>query len=145
MMYRCGWGSKPGQERVLAVEITRSGFEWALEHACLSHYDAAHHDDRRIWTRRLKTSPVRMQWDPERSLRLQPLPHRSLQFGLSGQAVARYVDEWTISITDVTPTAATIHDLLRQGNDQAATDLRPIERVYPVPAHLATIIDASPG
>jgi hypothetical protein len=30
MMYRCGWASKPGQEHVLAVEITRAGFEWAL-------------------------------------------------------------------------------------------------------------------
>jgi len=27
MMYRCGWATKPGQERVLAVEITRAGFE----------------------------------------------------------------------------------------------------------------------
>jgi hypothetical protein len=27
MMYRCGWVTKPGQERVLAVEITRSGFD----------------------------------------------------------------------------------------------------------------------
>ncbi|MGW3631330.1 DUF4291 family protein, partial [Streptomyces sp. NPDC005122] len=38
MMYRCGWGSKEGQETVLAVEITREGFEWALRQVCLSHY-----------------------------------------------------------------------------------------------------------
>src|SRR5262245_45178146 len=37
MMYRSGWGSAQGQERVLAVEITRDGFEWALSHSCLSH------------------------------------------------------------------------------------------------------------
>src|SRR5262245_29151916 len=38
MMYRCGWGYKDsGQERVLAIDISRSGFEWALEHSCLSH------------------------------------------------------------------------------------------------------------
>ena len=36
MMYRCGWATKPGQERVLAVDITREGFEWALSHSCLS-------------------------------------------------------------------------------------------------------------
>ncbi|SCL54283.1 protein of unknown function [Micromonospora yangpuensis] len=30
LMYRCGWATKPGQEHVLAVEITRDGFEWAL-------------------------------------------------------------------------------------------------------------------
>jgi Domain of unknown function (DUF4291) len=27
MMYRCGWGRKPGQERVLRIEISRAGFE----------------------------------------------------------------------------------------------------------------------
>ncbi|MER5663186.1 DUF4291 family protein, partial [Streptomyces mirabilis] len=30
MMYRCGWATKAGQETVLAIEITRDGFEWAL-------------------------------------------------------------------------------------------------------------------
>lgn len=38
-MYRPGWATKPGQECVLAVKITREGFEWALAHAALSHYE----------------------------------------------------------------------------------------------------------
>jgi hypothetical protein len=33
MMYRCGWATEPGQEHVLAIEITRSGFERALARA----------------------------------------------------------------------------------------------------------------
>lgn len=37
MMYRCGWGTKEGQETVLAVDISRRGFDWALKHSCLSH------------------------------------------------------------------------------------------------------------
>jgi Domain of unknown function (DUF4291) len=74
MMYRCGWATKHGQERVLAIEITRVGFEWALAHACLSHFDPAHHRDRGAWSQCLKASPVRVQWDPERSLRLAALP-----------------------------------------------------------------------
>jgi Domain of unknown function (DUF4291) len=81
MMYRCGWATKAGQERVLAIEITRAGFEWALAHACLSHFDPAHHRDRGAWSQHLKASPVRVQWDPERSLRLAALPYRSLQVG----------------------------------------------------------------
>jgi hypothetical protein len=36
MMYRSGWGTKEGQETVLAVEITRDGFDWSLRHTCLS-------------------------------------------------------------------------------------------------------------
>jgi len=96
MMYRCGWATKPGQEHVLAVEITRAGFEWALARACLSHYDRQLYENKADWSRQLKTSPARVQWDPERSLQLQALPYRSLQLGLSGEAVDRYVDEWTV-------------------------------------------------
>ncbi|MEV6492553.1 DUF4291 domain-containing protein, partial [Actinoplanes sp. NPDC051633] len=128
MMYRCGWAEKPGQERVLAIEISREGFEWALSRACLSHYDPAFHPDRDSWSRALRTSPVRIQWDPERSLRLQPLPHRSLQVGLAGEAVDRYVDEWIVSITDVTPTARAIRAALADGDPDAAAGLLPPER-----------------
>jgi hypothetical protein len=143
MMYRCGWAEKPGQERVLAIEITRTGFEWALTHACLSHFDRARHDDRSEWSRKLKASPVRVQWDPERSLRLAPLPYRSLQVGLSGEAVYRYVDEWTVAVTDVTPSVREIRDLLHAGDERAAVDLLPSERPYPLPAEVSAVIGAS--
>ncbi|MEV6553026.1 DUF4291 domain-containing protein [Streptomyces sp. NPDC051597] len=113
MMYRCGWGTKEGQETVLAVEITRQGFAWALAHACLSHYVQDLHADHAEWKRQLKRAPARVQWDPERDLRLQPLAHRSLQLGLSGEAAHLYADEWIVSIKDVTPLARTIHAHVR--------------------------------
>ena len=143
MMYRCGWATKPGQERVLAVEITRGGFEWALEHACLSHFDPACHRDRRAWSQQLKVSPVRVQWDPERSIRLGALPYRSLQVGLCGEAVDRYVEEWIVAVTDVTATVQAIHESLRGGDEQTALALLPTERPYPLPAPTAAIITAS--
>ncbi|MFF7852741.1 DUF4291 family protein [Streptomyces sp. NPDC007904] len=131
MMYRCGWGTKPGQETVLAVEIARDGFEWALRNACLSSYVHGLHSDRSTWQRRLKRSPARVQWDPERDLHLRPLPYRSLQLGLSGEAVERYADDWTVSIRDVTPLAHEIHGLVSSGDLDAATLLLPEERPYP--------------
>lgn len=133
MMYRCGWGTKEGQETVLAVEITREGFEWALRHACLSHYRPGVHADRAAWQRRLRRAPARVQWDPERDLDLRPLPHRSLQLGLSGEAARRYADEWTVSVTDVTGLAHDIHGLLRDGRPEEARRLLPRESPYPVP------------
>ncbi|KOG65286.1 DUF4291 domain-containing protein [Streptomyces varsoviensis] len=132
MMYRCGWGTKESQETVVAVEITREGFEWALEHACLSHYERGLHADRAAWQRQLRRAPARVQWDPERDLRLQPLPHRSLQLGLAGEAARRYADEWTVAITDVTPLARTVHERVRAGELEAARELLPRERPYPV-------------
>ncbi|MEX2984908.1 DUF4291 domain-containing protein [Streptomyces sp. C36] len=131
MMYRCGWAAKEGQETVLAVEISREGFEWALRNACLSHYERGLHPDAAEWKRRLRQAPTRVQWDPERDLRLQALPYRSLQLGLAGEAARRYADEWTVSITDVTPLAAEIRRHVHEGALDDAARLLPDERPYP--------------
>lgn len=128
----CGWGIKEGQETVLAIEISREGFEWALEHACLSHYEHGLHVGRATWKRQLKWAPARVQWDPERDLRLRPLAHRSLQLGLAGEAARLYADEWTVSITDITSLAHTIHAHVQAGDLDAARQLLPRERPYPV-------------
>ncbi|MEV0127781.1 DUF4291 domain-containing protein [Dactylosporangium sp. NPDC050688] len=130
MMHRSGWATKEGQEHVLAVRLRRDGFDAAVAGACLSHYVPGVHASREAWARQLRTSPVRVQWDPERSLQLQPLEHRSLQLGLSGEAVHRYVDEWTAGITDVTELAHTVHDLVRAGRLDEARALLPAEAPY---------------
>ncbi|MBK3580845.1 DUF4291 domain-containing protein [Streptomyces sp. MBT65] len=131
MMYRCGWGAKTGQETVLAIEISRDGFEWALHNACLSSYVRGVHPDRATWQRQLKRAATRVQWDPERDLHLQPLPYRSLQLGLSGEAARRYADEWTIAIRDVTPLAHNLHALVSRGELDSAMRLLPQELPYP--------------
>ncbi len=131
MMYRCGWGAKAGQETVLAIEITRDGFEWAVRHACLSSYAPGVHPDQATWQQLLKRAPARIQWDPERNLHLRPLPFRSLQLGLSGEAVRRYADEWITTIRDVTPLAHEIHTRVANGDVDSATRLLPQEHPYP--------------
>ncbi len=73
-MYRCGWATKPGQERVLAIRLARSGFEEALSLASLSHFDPAVYENREGWSQRKSASAVRVQWDPERDANLEPLP-----------------------------------------------------------------------
>lgn len=132
MMYRCGWAAKEGQTTVLAVEISRDGFDWALRNACLSNYVRGVHPDRADWQRQLKRAPARVQWDPERDLRLRPLPYRSLQLGLTGEAARRYADEWTVAIRDVTPLAHEIQALVRDGDLDSAAGRLPREHVYPV-------------
>jgi hypothetical protein len=129
MMHRSGWATKPGQERVLAVRICRDGFEWALRHSSLSH-DAA----------RRPACPVRVQWDPERSLQLEPLGHRAIQIGIGGEAVGRYVDEWITGLSDVTPLAREIHELVEAGKLDAARGRLPRERPYELPADLQAVV-----
>ncbi|MFI5807879.1 DUF4291 domain-containing protein [Streptomyces sp. NPDC051561] len=133
MCYRSGWATKPDQEVVLAVELRREGFDWALRNAVLSHYDRRIHPDRAAWQRELKRTPARVQWDPERDMRLQPLPYRSLQLGLSGEASRRYADEWTVRIRDVTPLVRTLGSMVRSGRPEDAELLMLVESVYPEP------------
>ncbi|HBP16371.1 MAG TPA: DUF4291 domain-containing protein [Planctomycetes bacterium] len=123
MMYRSGWGQKdPGQRRVLGIDLTREGFEWALRHASLSHGDQVD-----------TSKPVRVQWDPERDIDLARLEHRSIQIGLKDEAVRRYVDEWIVGVEEVTELA---HEV------QATRDpaLLPEERPYPVPSDIALLL-----
>lgn len=137
MMYRCGWATKPGQERVLAVRMTRTGFEDALSSACLSHFDADVHASHEAWQERLESSPVRVQWDPERDAALNPLPWRSLQVGLGRDVVPAYVDEWVVSLEDVTDEAHRLRDL-----PVAERTGLPVELPYPLPAPIAAVVGA---
>ncbi|RFB82132.1 hypothetical protein B5K08_30965 [Rhizobium leguminosarum bv. trifolii] len=129
MMYRAGWGLKDaGQARILAIDISREGFEWALRHSCLSHPDESMSKDE--WLRVKEATPVRIQWDPDRDLQLQPQTHRAIQIGLSKQAVELYVQQWIERITDITSDAHDIHALVIQGKFEAAQKKLPVERAY---------------
>ncbi|KAJ5766065.1 uncharacterized protein N7511_003681 [Penicillium nucicola] len=144
MAYRSGWASKANQEHILAIEITRSGFEWALQNASLSHYTPTAGDEiqREEWQAKMRASPVRVQWDPERDLDLgfRPLGHRSIQIGLSGEAVGMLVDQWIVSITDVTGLMKEVERLLKDGDVEGARVRLPEETVYPLGAELQELL-----
>jgi hypothetical protein len=143
MMYRSGWATKPDQERILAIRITRAGFEQALSEASLSHYDPDVDASHEEWQRRKQESPVRVQWDPERTLQMQPLPWRSLQIGLSGRSARHYVNDWITEITDVTGTVAQVRRVVDAGDLTTAAQQIPGERAYPLPEAIARTIGAS--
>ena len=111
---------------VTSIDITRTGFDWALEHGCLSHPDELVGKDE--WTAKKAASPVRIQWDPERDLILRPLNHRTIQIGLSNEPISLYVNERICGIKDVTPLAHEIHELVQTKKFGEAQANLPIER-----------------
>jgi hypothetical protein len=134
MMYRSGWATKPGQERILAIRMSREGFESALSQACLSHYEPAVYPDHDTWQQLKNHSPVRVQWDPERDINLNPLPWRTIQIGLTSTAIRDYVNHWVTHISDVTPPRRDSHT-----NSRVRT---PTELAYPLPPRVARAINA---
>ena len=87
----------------------RTGFEWALANSCLSHFDRKHYVSEAAWRDELRHSPVRIKWDPEQALQLQP--HRRLGPSRSASPATPFlsVNEWICSIEDVTETMHCIH------------------------------------
>jgi hypothetical protein len=137
MMERCGWASKPGQERVLAIRISRAGWEEALSQATLTTFEPALYGDFDAWRRSLEQSSVRVQWDPERDLRGKPQERRAIQVGISRDLIARYVNEWTLEIHDATPLVRSLRRLMDDGRATDAQARLPRERLYPTPDALA--------
>jgi hypothetical protein len=81
--------------------------------------------------------------EQERSLELKPLPHRTLRVGLGVEVIDRYVQDWTVDITDVTHQARRIGDLVRRGDESRADQMLPQERPYPLPAPIAAALHIS--
>jgi hypothetical protein len=138
MMYRSGYASKPGQERVLGIDIDREGFEWALDHAVLSTYHEPTHGDHDLWKKSVADAPVRIQWDPERDPMLEKIEGvRSIQIGLTGEAVERYVNSWIVAISDLTPL---VHEMNAHPRGRLLYNHNPslLEKTYPV--HNATVL-----
>lgn len=81
LVHRSNWARKPGQERVLAVRVTRAGWEQALSRAVLTAPEPAIHGSAAAWSAVFEQADVHVQWDPERTLRGAALNQYSIQVG----------------------------------------------------------------
>jgi hypothetical protein len=133
MMYRSGWGKKDtNQKRILAIDISHDGFIWALKNSCLSHFDPKIYSSKEEWEELKKKSFVTIQWDPERNIFLEKLNYRSIQIGLSPEAVNLYVNNWINKITDITELCKSIQQKLLEENIPTAISQLPIENIYQI-------------
>ena len=141
MMYRSHFATKPGQEVVLGIDITREGFEWALQHAVLSRFSPLIYSSHAEWRKLLTQSIVRVQWDPERDCGLNRIEGTgAIQIGLSGDAVSRYVNDWIKRIEDMTEVA---HRLAADREHGRISESSPaqFEVAYPLNEQLRFIVD----
>ena len=78
---------------------------------------------------------IRIQWDPERSMRIEKLPYRSIQIGIGSKICSQYLSG-IVEIQDITETARKLKSLLDEGKDEEAKLLLPTEKVYPLSEEL---------
>jgi hypothetical protein len=89
---------------------------------------------------------VRVQWDPERSVRIGKLDYRSIQMGIPNALIEPWISQWIISIEDVTEKA---RELKRKLDDNpnltheelVQMNLVPEERVYRLSEDLRSLLE----
>ncbi len=128
MMYRCGWGEKENQERILAIDIDRKGFDKTVNSAVISTYSEDMGISMEAWKDAVHRSDVRVQWDPEKDIHGNNLPYRSIQIGLRGQALHEYVNDWIVALNDITPFVQELNTRRKNGED--IRDMLPKEERY---------------
>lgn len=130
MMYRSGWGTKEGQEVTLAIRLKRAAFDEILGGAVHSNFNHHVYPSQDEWQRELKSSHVRLQWDPDHGPKGNPLERRAIQLGLRGPVVEKYSQEWILGIEDISEFVANQQKIVAAGRlDELIT---PSETVYPV-------------
>lgn len=128
--------TKHGQERVLALEVSREGFEWAPADSCLSHDDGWPG-----WAERLRRSPARCASSgiPSAGCGMRFCRTGRSRWGWAGW---RCGGTWRSGrFTDITDLVGEVRAAVQGGVD--ARELLPVERPYGLPREPAETIGAS--
>jgi hypothetical protein len=128
MMYRCGWGTKEGQESTLGLRISRRFFECILAEAVASSFGQSGFGSEDEWKAAVARSEVRLQWDPDHDPEGTPLVRRAIQLGLRGSMLEAFGRRELLEVIDLTAFVAEQQAALAAGGPgQLRT---PVEHVY---------------
>lgn len=101
MMYRNGWGTKEGQEVVLAIHLKIDAFQKYLQNAVYSTHDLSLGKSYEEWQAEVKTSSIRLQWDPDHDPYGGKLERRAIQIGLRDDFIESFAKEDILLIEDI--------------------------------------------
>ncbi len=102
MMYRSGWATKVNQERILAIRISRIGWEELLSKATISSFKPEYHKNEEEWKSKLNDSEVRLQWDPNHDPYGNKKERKAIQIGIKGDMLVKFNNEMILEISDIT-------------------------------------------
>lgn len=128
MMYRSGWGTKENQEHILAIDLKRKSFDYLVKNSILSAYQEDCFSSYEEWRYQIRNSDIRCQWDPERDIYGNALNYRSIQLGLRGEILKKYVNEWIVNLTDITEYVIFLREKKDMNKD--IKELLPNEKIY---------------
>ena len=147
MMFRSGYAEKDARQTcILAIKMKHEHFIGLLERARLSHgHGRGNGEGDGDQSAGTKKAAVVVQWDPERSPRLEKLEYRSIQIGIPPELVKTWVEDLIVGIEDVTAKARGLKKVLDEKpnattGELQALDVLPEEKEFEVPEHVRMIL-----
>lgn len=128
MMFRSGWGTKPGQEMTLGLRLRRSFFDSLLAQAVPSSFVQSEYPSDEEWRAAVQASDVRLQWDPDHAPDGRPVERRAIQLGLRGAVLEAFGRRELLEVIDLTEFVA--EQRRYQSGAEMAELHTPAERVY---------------
>lgn len=101
MLYRNGWGTKEGQEVVLAIALKREAFDRYLNGAVYSSFQADIYSDKEEWQNAVKESDIRLQWDPDHNPYGAKEMRRAIQLGIRNEEIKNFAKNDILEIIDM--------------------------------------------
>ena len=102
MMYRSGWATKPNQERILAISISKQFFNKLLKEGELTSIKQSNYEHESIWRKFISNSEVRIQWDPHHRPDESKLERKAIQIGIKGNLQRQFGTKEINFIEDIT-------------------------------------------
>ncbi|EDP96712.1 hypothetical protein KAOT1_16153 [Kordia algicida OT-1] len=128
MMYRNGWGTKVGQEVVLAIHLKREAFQKYLENAVHSSFKPELYESQEMWKEAVKSSNVRLQWDPDHDPYGAKLERRAIQIGIRNEFIRSYAKEDILEIENISEFVAEQYEFVK--SNQLEKLMIPAERPF---------------
>ncbi len=116
MMFRNGWGTKEGQEVVLAIHLKRTAFENYLENAVYSSFKPELYESYETWQKDVQRSNVRLQWDPDHDPYGAKLERRAIQIGLRKEYIQSYSKDDILEIEDISDFVKEQYEFVKSKN-----------------------------
>jgi hypothetical protein len=142
MMYRSGWGTKEGQEVILAVRLKREAFDEILSMAVHSSFIPELYSTEAEWREAVGNSSVRLQWDPDHAPDGSKQERRAIQLGLRGSSLEYYAKDWIIDIEDISEFVAEQREQARSSKYYSEL-ITPREEIYQMDSKLARKLGVS--
>ena len=133
---------KENQENVLAIKMTRAGFDEILRYAVMTTFYKQIYADSEAWKQQLDSSDVQLQWEAYHDLLGNKTDRKAVKIGIKGEILQRYNNEWIQEIQNITPYVQEQQLLIKTNQ---LNNLRlPSERAYaPNDLTILTKIDAT--